>query len=402
MKSVLFVDDESNVLNGLRRALHAQAKDWDMTFCESPIEALERMEQGQHFDVVVSDMQMPEMHGTEFLGKVMERYPLTVRLALSGHTDAGNLMRSNVVAHQFLSKPADPRKLVMLIKRACVLRDRLSSAALSQKLLKVGGVPSVPRIYEHILQEIQASDPTVNRVAPWIEKDAGLTAKVLQLVNSAFMGLKHHVSDITQACTLLGLDHLKVLVLMAEIFSMTENSNLRKYLNLDTLWLHCMKTADFAGRVAEDLCEERIRVSDAYTSGLLHEIGQVVLAQQLPEEFAQAFEYAKEKKVSLLRAEKELFGSTHAAIGGYLLELWGLPEAIVEAVSYFDIPSGLPEELYETGEEDALVALTALHAAAYLSAGGKDDPESIELDTVYLERLQLMDRIDAWYNLCIE
>lgn len=405
MKNILFVDDEINVLNGLRRALHAQCREWAMTFCESPREALQRMEAGESFEVVVSDMQMPEMHGTEFLCKVMEICPMSVRIALSGHTDAGNLMRSNVVAHQFLSKPADPRKLVVLIKRACVLRDRLTSAALSQKLLKIGGVPSVPDVYRHILEEVRAEDPAVNRVAAWIEKDAGLAAKVLQLVNSAFMGLKRHVTDIPQACALLGLDHLKALVLMAEIFSVAEHSKLRQYLNLDALWNHCMRVAELARRIAEDICDDEKRYSDAYTAGLLHEIGQIVLAQKLPDEFAQAFEYAQEKRIPLVRAEKELFGSTHAAIGGYLLELWGLPDPVVEAILYYDYPSGLPEELYETGEEDEHLALTSLHAAVYFAASGQQGMGSIaaiDLDTEYLERVRKVDRVDAWYDLCAE
>ncbi len=404
MKTVLFVDDEPNVLNGLRRTLHAMEKEWEMVFCDNPLQAIEWITQGRHFDVVISDMQMPAMHGSEFLGRVMALDPLTVRLALSGHTDANNLMRSNVVAHQFLSKPADPRKLVSLVKRACVLRDRLSSATLSQKLLMVGGVPSVPRVYEHILEEIQSSDPSVPRVAPWIEKDVGLTSKVLQLVNSAFMGLKNHVSDIRQACTLLGLEHLRVLVLMAEIFSMAQDTPLRRYLNLDALWARSMQIAEYAGKIATELTSERIQISDAYTAGLLHEIGQIILAQRLPDEFGKAFEYAETHKVSLFDAEKELFGSTHATISGYLLELWGLPDPIVEAVTYYDFPSGLPEASYDLGEDESGIALVALHVAAYLASSETSPMKTtmpVEIDSSYLESRGLMKHMERWYDLCL-
>ena len=404
MKRILFVDDEPNVLSGLRRTLHGLRNEWEMDFLSSPTEALARMKSGQEYDVVVSDMQMPEMNGAEFLEQVREACPKTVRLVLSGHTDSIDLMHANAVAHQFLSKPCDVRKLMIFVKRSCTLRDHLSCASLSQKLLAAGGVPSMPHVYQQILQQMQSAEPEVGRVARLIEQDVGLSTKVLQLVNSAFMGLKHKVSDVVHACSLLGLDNLKSLVLMAEMFTPEKSARLTKHLNLDTLWSHSMTVAGHAKKIAEDLSEERHVASDAFTAGLLHEIGQIVLAQRLPEEFAQAHEQAKMEKISLLKAEKNLFGSTHAAIGSYLLELWGLPESIVEAVAYYDMPTALPKEVYEESEPEAIVPLTALHVAFCFAAEGmskQDRPLAFELDTLYMERVRLMDRLERWWDLCM-
>jgi HD-like signal output (HDOD) protein len=405
MKRILFVDDEASILSGLRRALHGQRREWDMVFYTSPVEALAMMAGGAQFDVVVSDMQMPDMNGADFLGKVMESYPLTVRLALSGHTDASNLLKANTVAHQLLSKPYDPRKLVILIKRACTLRDHLSSAALNQKLLEVAGVPSIPKAYHRIQQELQSEEPEIKSITKLIEQDIGLSTKILQLVNSAFMGLKHPVSDIVHASTLLGLDHIKALVLMVEVFSMEMDSRLRKRINMDALWFHSLWVAERAKRIAEAFSSEHTAASDAFTAGLLHEIGQIVLAQQLPEEFATAFDHAQEKNVSLLKAEQELFGSTHAAIGGYLLELWGLPDPVVEAITFYDFPTALPEEIHEDGEGDTWIPLTALHAAFYFSTETNQEELGtfpFELDARHLERMNVLDRLEEWRELCVD
>lgn len=404
LKRILFVDDEPNVLQGLRRSLRGQRHLWDMHFTESPRAALEQIQAEDPFDVVVSDMQMPEMNGADFLAEVMRLQPSTVRFVLSGHTSSERLVQSSTVAHQFLSKPCDPSRLGVLINRACTLRADLSTAALNRKLLEIGGVPSMPATYHQILREMQSGEPDVGKVGRLIEQDVGLSAKILQIVNSAFMGLKHHVSDIVHATSLLGLDNLRRLVLMAEIFNPDQEKALAGSLNLTALWERSIRVADFARRIAEEETDEKQVLADTFTAALLHEVGLVVLAIKLPDEFKLALAVAQGNKIPLLEAEKQAFGSTHAAIGGYLLELWGLPEPVVEAITYHDFPSAAPEEVYIEGETPPFSPLTALHVASYFSTNpANTDPtlQGVDLDTYYMERIGMIDKVEGWLDRCL-
>jgi len=137
MKSVLFVDDEPRILDGLRRMLHGQRRVWDMGFATSGDEALRAMAT-QPFDVVVSDMRMPAMDGAVLLGEVQRLYPRTVRIVLSGHADLEASMRSVRVSHQYLTKPCDADFLKEVVERACGLESVLGDRVLRETLGEVG------------------------------------------------------------------------------------------------------------------------------------------------------------------------------------------------------------------------------------------------------------------------
>jgi len=117
MTRILFVDDEPRVLDGLRRSLRAQRQRWDMHFAIGGEAALAALEQAP-FDVIVSDMRMPDVDGLMLLTAARERWPRMTRLVLSGYTDMEAVLRSTSVAHQILAKPCDPAELVAVIDRA--------------------------------------------------------------------------------------------------------------------------------------------------------------------------------------------------------------------------------------------------------------------------------------------
>src|SRR5450755_4506465 len=104
MKTLLFVDDEPNVLQGLQRQLRPMRNEWDMHFVENGQKALDFMA-AQPVDIVVSDMMMPGMDGAQLLSEVVRRHPQTVRLILSGHAEREAVLRLVGPAHQYLSKP---------------------------------------------------------------------------------------------------------------------------------------------------------------------------------------------------------------------------------------------------------------------------------------------------------
>lgn len=394
-RRILFVDDEPNVLSGLRRMLRAMRKEWEMVFVESGPEALRQLAQGP-FDVIVSDMRMPGMDGAELLCRVMNQYPEIVRIVLSGHSDKETILRSVRSAQQYLSKPCDAQTLKSTIDRACALRDILGDDSLKGVVSSVDTLPSMPELYQEILSELQSDDPSIQKVAHIISKDVGMTAKILQLVNSAFFGLPRHISNPQQAVTLLGLETVKALVLSVQVFSQFEDSKIpRKF--MDALWHHSMATGTLIRHILKAEQVKKDLADDTYMAALLHDVGKLILAASFSERYTAVIKESSTRNIPIRTAEKEEFGTTHAEVGAYLMGLWGLPDTIVEALAFHHRPAECPIETFTP-----LIAVHVASALEHESNPGIEIEYSDEIDHEHLSRLGLAERLEVWRNLCTE
>ncbi len=394
-KNILFVDDDPNVLDGLRRMLHPMRKEWEMAFAPGGEQALAALAE-KRFDVVVSDMRMPGMDGAQLLTEVMRRYPETVRIALSGHSERDLLLRAVGPTHQYLAKPCDPELLKSVVARAGTLREVLSKDALRQVVSQMQSLPSLPQLYLEIVKELRSPDASIKRVGAIISKDMAMTAKVLQLVNSAFFGLQRHIADAREAATFLGIATLQTLVLSADVFSQFDHARAAG-LCIETLWNHSMATGTLAKQIAvAEGCEAK-GCDHALMAGLLHDAGKLVFAGNLPEQYRQALDMARDEALAEWQAEQRVFGTTHAETGAYLLGLWGLPDPIVESLAFHHCPNQCPATTF--------TPLTAVHVASALeheSTNSEEDPMASRLDAEYLVRLGLADRLPAWRDLCAD
>lgn len=393
MKRIIFVDDEPRVLQGLQRMLRPLRHEWDMAFMESGKEVLDTLAE-RPVNVVVSDLQMPGMDGTALFAEIRQRHPEVVRIVLSGHLSKGTTRRAVGVAHQYVSKPCDAEILKRTINRAFGLRTLLDDESLTRLLAQTQSLPSLPSLYAEIIAELQKPNMSIKKVGEIISKDAAMTAKVLQLVNSAFFGLPRHVSGPAQAAILLGTDTIQALALGLGIFSEFKKPSVSA-LKLEPLWKHTVQTAALAKKIAIAETAEREVADDALMAGVLHDVGKLVLAQNFPKRYDQATQRAREKRIGQVDAEREVFGATHGEVGAYLLGLWGLPDPIVEAVAFHHCPA--------KAMEIALSPLTAVHAANILEHnqnGAQKDNGLSQLDLHYLSDLGLADRIPAWQDIC--
>jgi HD-like signal output (HDOD) protein/CheY-like chemotaxis protein len=389
---ILFVDDEPLVLSGLRRSLHNMGSDWTMVFASSGAEALQILDKDS-FDVVVTDMRMPGMTGAQLLEEVSRRSPQTVRLALSGQYDQEMVVRSVGPIHQYLSKPCDREQLRTKIQQAIALRDLLASPALKAVVSQLRSIPSLPDSYQQMLAELRSPNPDVPALSSLIEKDMGMSAKCLQLVNSAFFGLRTNVSNTTEAVKLLGYDTIRALVLSSHIFSQFESEHLNKA-DVAWLWEHSLAVSGMARALAELQAAHAVFKENAFTAGLLHDVGKLVLASCLGAKYKAALELARNKKIGITAAEIETFGCTHAEVGAYLLGIWGLPHPILEAIAWCRTPSESPSM--------ELSALAFVHSACvyHKEACPSDLADPPILDVAYLERLGLKESSEAWREAC--
>ena len=387
-KRILFVDDEANVLQGLQRMLRGLRDCWDMQFASSGEEALTLLDK-EIYDVLVTDMRMPGMDGAQLLTEVKRRHPRMIRIVLSGQVEMETMLRSVDLTHQFIAKPCDAEALRSVITRSTALHDLLENETIKQMVSSLKSLPSLPSLYLEIMQELKSENSSMARVGKIISTDIGMSAKILQLVNSAFFGLPRQVSNPSQAAIYLGMDTIRALVLSVNIFSQFSDRELND-LGLRGLWKHSMIISAAAREIAAlENCAQNV-IDFSLTAGLLHDVGKLVLASNLPSEYAQVLKYATDMGINAEAAEREILSITHAEIGAYLLGLWGLQDPLVEAVCFHHYPSHAPHSAFSP--------LTVIHVANALYYERKDPVAGNrnKLDPQYLEAIGKSDRLIAW------
>lgn len=385
MRRILFVDDEENILRGLRRMLHGMRGEWEMEFAISGEKGLALMEE-KPYDVVVSDMRMPAMDGAEFLTQVRARYPATVRIILSGQSDHEKIMRSVGPTHQFLAKPCDADTLKNVVTSILNLTEMLESERLKALVAEIESLPSLPTLFLEVSEELQKSDVSFEAIAAIIEKDVSMSVEIMKLVNSAFFGLMRPANDLKRALHFLGVDTVRGLVLGAGIFRQHEGPEVEGF-SMGEVWMHSLRTAAFCRMIARRAGLDEHVASEAYLGGMLHDIGRVVLAVNQSTKYGLTLARSKSGETGLIEAEREDFGVSHAEIGAYLLGLWGFPFGIVRAVAYHHSPA-------ERGDED-MTALSVVHVADAIAAGGPSVEDLLDLD--YCRSVGIdSDRIAEW------
>jgi HD-like signal output (HDOD) protein/ActR/RegA family two-component response regulator len=393
MKTLLFVDDEPMVLQGLQRQLRPMHKEWDMNFTDGGVKALEFMAAHQ-VDIVISDMMMPGMDGSQLLTEVVKRHPQTVRIILSGHAEREAVLRLVGPAHQYLSKPCEAEELRRAITGAFALRDLLGNGRLKQLTTRIGNLPVLPALQNQLTEELRKDSPSVECVGEIISRDIGLTAKILQLVNSAFFGLAQPVSNATEATLYLGLNTIRSLALSAGIFSQYDQQ-LCKSFSLDALAQHSWVTGMLARHVAKLERKDGKVLEQCFLAGLLHDIGQLVLAFGLHEEYSEVIAKSARENLPVWQVEQELLGASHADVGAYLLALWGLPNPIIEAVARHHQPAQCA-----VPEFSPAIAVHAADVFAHELSGINTEITPQQLDTAYLTGLGLGERIEEWRTGC--
>lgn len=388
---ILFVDDEPHILRGIERMLDSSSDDWESEFVTSGTDALQRLDDSA-FDAVVSDMQMPNMDGAELLTRVSEAHPRTVRIVLSGQASRNAVLRAVQPMHQYLAKPCNPNTLRTTVLRACQLRDLLHDDQLEDLIGSMSTLPSVPSLYTEVMDEIESEDGTAAGVGQIVACDPGMTAKILQLTNSAAFGLGREISSPLQAASLLGMDVIKSLVLSLGVFRQYDDTESTGF-SIDRLFQHSTRVASLARRIAlQQECRLEV-VAEAFTAAMLHDIGKLVLATGLPQKYQEIQQLAKSEGISACSAEQQVMGVDHAVVGSYLLSLWGLPQPLVESIAFHHQPNR-NEELEFSSVTAAAVANFLVHESE-----GVPDPDLEDCVMEHLQQIGLESELRAWRGL---
>jgi len=392
-KRILFAIDHQIDAKDVQQIVKELGSEWEYEIVESGALALASMET-ECFDVVVCDVAIPDMGGVQLLKRVKERCPGTLRLIVSEQSDRGLILQAAKYAHQFIAKPIDATTFKRQLDNSLGLRKILDNKELRARLASIESLPSPPKIYNELVAELQSETSSMKKIAGLVGQDVSITAKLLQLANSAYFGLPTHIESPQHAVSLLGLDTLQSLVLAVGVFDQFEDPGLPGF-SIDSIYDHSMTVGVNARNLAKCFGLHERHSEESLMAGMLHEIGKLVMLKHFQPELSRAIKLAAEKSISLYEAEKEVLGVTHAEIGAHLLSLWGLQDSILEAVALHPSPKNVPSPMINV--------LTAVHIAYALDRDRDCDSaenEQSALDLQYLKKLDLLGNIQFFRRLC--
>lgn len=326
---ILLVDGEEQVLKGVSRIISCEEDEWEVETADSGEVALGMLSDSA-FDVVISDMRMAGMDGAEFLDQVEKNFPKTMRLVLSGDVDRETVLRAVKPMHQYLSKPCDPDRLFEAISCAALFQETIKSAEVLDAIGRANCLPSFPEVVSEINEETNSSASDASSIGKIVSQDHILSAKLLQLANSAIFPVRQTVADIDRAVAMVGLDMVRSLAMSQAVYSESDESS--RMLSVRQLFEHGLAVAVIGRRIAKLVGMNSELSNVVFSAGLLHDVGKLVLSNAFPDKYKLFVEGVKQQD-DVAQFELDIFGATHQGVGGYLFQLWGLPAEVTESVA---------------------------------------------------------------------
>jgi len=263
----------------------------------------------------------------------------------------------------------------------------------------VRNLPTPPVVFTQINRVIDNEDASVYDVAGIIAEDPAMSAQVLRLANSAYYGLTNPVPHVKQAVVVLGLNEVKNVVLAASALAAFRKSSADIEYQ-DEFWRHSLAVAVTARMLLRSFrADKLIEAETAFSAGLLHDIGKMVIHCYAAAHYQKIRQYLKEYGGPDCRAELEVMGLDHCRIGGYLARRWKLPADIMEAISFHHAPPATPE----AGSWATIVHVADAFAHKTFDHVEEDDHPPEILHPEYLDRLGVSpDDFDRFKGVIIE
>lgn len=337
MKRILCVNDETRALEQWRRMLLERERSWEVRLATSNADALAVL-QSWPPDAVVAASRPPLCDGISLLSHIRDQRPETVRVIIGDAAGSEGSLRALKVVHRALPEAVEGDQLVETIHRTLLMRDYISQPQLRALLGKVGQLPAVPSVYADLTRRLADPAVSVFELGELVAEDTALAVQVLRLANSAYFGRGQVVTSITDAAARLGTRLLRSLVLTAEVYGRLPVSP-AVAAKIEDLQRH----ASLVARIASSLDPRAAWKDDAFTAGLVHDVGKLLLLSRLPELAAEIEREATDSYRLEHEVELEKLGAHHGTLGACLLGMWGLPSTVIEAVNgHHDIALEVP------------------------------------------------------------
>lgn len=389
--NMLFVGADFKWFSQLEKDLVRLHPNWRCRHVRDETQASTEM--GSHrFGALILDSRLPGAE--QLLEKIEKLTPHTVRLVLCPGDDAAAIAQWRRPGIHPISAGIDADSFSVHLRRASRLQDWTSDQRIKKLLTLIRKLPAMPKLHLQVSEELRSPHGSLDTVGKIIAQDPVMSAKILQVVNSAYFGLSFGMDDPSQAVLFLGSERTRSLILLAGVFSQFDVAQCGGF-DPEKVWNHSLQTAILARTlVQKEIGDPKIGEA-AFTAGLLHDVGKLVLAGNVPAMYSAVGKLQSHKNVSLCEAETEILGTTHAELGGCLLGTWSLPLPVLEAVAWHHTPTKSDDRKFSL--------LTAVHSAnvfAHEMAEGEALHPSHRLDLAYLERIGVSERRGHWRELC--
>ncbi len=291
-----------------------------------------------------------------------------------------------VTGRKLLSKKSDYNLTTkyFLQKERLNMQNDINSSELRKKkteqlLGEITNLPSIPKVIFHVTKLLDDPRTAANRLSDVIIKDQGLTTKLLSVANSPLFGLKQKISSIDYAILILGFNEVKNIV---TTLSLAESLQLLPDKNFDVrdFWKHSMVVGSAAKAISGDLGFDFS--SDAFTAGVLHDVGIQVIYKFMKSDFNQIVEKSRVENKIIIESEREVLGISHQEAGAFLASKWNLPPLLCYALNNHHNPGNA---------ENNKFFCAVIHLADYmtqkLGIGSFYWDEGLTLDPAILELL---------------
>lgn len=389
LRHVVFVSTESSLSARLSSAFDGFGSGWKLHSAASEAGVHDKIDEGR-CGVLMVDSSIEREAALGLMDKVWQVHPEVIRFFCHTHPDDELMMRCAWNCHRLFTQELEPTPILDAIQRAVQVQGWLEKRSIQQMVSRLRTFPTIPTLYFRVLKELESPNTCVETLAGLIKSDMAISTKIIQIVNSALYARQRKISDLREALQHLGLNNLKSLVLAIQAVARLDKIK-PLYFSADKIWRHGLAVAHLARNIAERESDDPSIADDAYMAGLLHDIGKLVLASNLEEQYHGVVTLARQQRVPVVTVEMETFGVNHGEVAAYLVALWGLPERIVEAIALHHSPG--------RSEDSKFSPLTAVHIANCIAHEESPDKEVTcpsVLDACYVERLGLTDRIDTW------
>ncbi len=381
-RSASLRDEEINTVADLNH--------WSVSRVDSADEMLERIQQ-YHYDIIIIGISDNPEQVLSGLMQVIRVSPDAVRIAVTGNLSPAIAARVSEVAHSSLPENCTDVQISLAVEQALKVASLIRKPEIKDFIGRIERLPSLPDIYEALNTALVSGQSNARDIAQIVERDPVMSAKVLQLVNSAFFGLERQIYRLNEAVTILGVRLIRDLTLASHIFEAFPQGAEWTRFSFSQIHSRSMLVARFAQDICRSVKADRHVQGQAFLAGLLHDFGMIMLASHDPEEYRAVMNKASDLTQPLYVVEKMNIGVSHAEAGAYLLGLWNLPPKVIEAVLFHHFPGSSPSGDFQP--------LTAVHIAdALLPAvnNGIGCSVSSQLSLKYIDRLGLKSHLNQW------
>lgn len=327
---IVIVETQGDTLGKQISTLESSSNGWHLVRVRDPEAALGILSQ-YAVAVVVANFGSDQAASQKFFHSVIHIDPSSFRINVLSEENLETCIAPTCGLQLCITVKSTPGHVRIAIERGLSVWERARrNPRLATIVAEVEDLPTTPSTYLDITEELESPSGDIRSVAAILGKDPTLAAKVLKVANSGCFCFPRRITELHDAVSLLGIEMVQALALTVRLFDALPIPGI----SLDRLWRHCVTVGALARELALKKQKDRHLANTSGVAGLLHDVGQLILMCKAPEAYVSIVRQAAGDEGTLLELERAKLGVGHPELGAYLMALWGLPDNILDAITF--------------------------------------------------------------------